>query len=498
MVQLIKTLARVTFQEIINYIQANLNETITLEELATLASLSPRHFSRKFKLHTQMSPNQYVIRCRVETAELLLLHTDIPIADIAILVGFHSQSHLNRHFKRILKVTPKILRQNKQETPKNKKIVNKDSWKWLTNWSWIFFPKSFFESRVNPKNKSRNNYFVKHDFDLYQQIQGDLKNNNLNFISDIITPLILHYFIFFVYQHDLKNQQFNFRKIGTNNHVKNNQLNLNSFIYNQDNIKYGKHLILDNPSSNLTKILGLQPIIENVIGKNEILQKYVQNVEDKLLAIFLGYEHSNISATLFNFKENMTMKINPVSRVNNQSIENDQLSNGEVSPDIIKERLEEKISNGEVSPDLIKERFEDIISNEEFSPDLIKEKFEDIISNGDLDFPIRDEFQKERNLGEFVDSFTGERSSKAFDSFTGADIETPFDPLFPGEFSPKDRSNLDLTEFGNLELPESGYGIASELELPNNIELGDFNFNKQLSFLNNSVLDELGNLADVE
>ena len=488
---MIKTLARVTFQEIINYIQANLNQTITLEELAALASLSPRHFSRKFKLHTQMSPNQYVIRCRVETAELLLLHTDIPIADIAILVGFHSQSHLNRHFKRILKVTPKILRQNKKETPKEKKLVHKDSWKWLSNWIWIFFPKSFFESKINLKNQSKDNDFPKQDFNLYQQIQGIIKNNHLNFISDLITPLILHYFIYFGYQSNFKNPKFKFGELGFNPRANNNELNPNSSILNQENLKGKEHNnIFVDSSSQLTKILGLQTIIENVMSQNKMLQIYVQNVEDKRLGIFLGYQHSNSSATLFNFKENITMKINPVSRLNNQSIENDKLS---FYP--IKEQFKDKISSGEVSPE------------------IIKEKIQEKISNGDLDFPIRDEFHRERKLGEFVDYFTGERSREAFDSFTGADLETPFDSLFPGDSLPKialpqselnqldiykDGSNFDLIEFGNFELPKSGYGIGSELELPNNIELSDFNFRKQPSFLNNFLLDEVTNLADAE
>ena len=508
LLQLIRTVARVTFQEIINYIQANLNETITLDELATLASLSPRHFSRKFKLHTQMSPNQYVIRCRVETAELLLLHTDIPIADIAILVGFHSQSHLNRHFKRILKVTPQTLKQNKQETPKKKKVVHKDSWKRLTNYIWIFFPKSVFEDRINIKNKSSNSHFVKHDFDSYQQIQENIKDNNLNFVSDIITTLMLHYFIYFVCQHYFKDQKFNFSKLGFNDctkietikPIKNNQLNPNSSISTQENIKY------------------------------------VQNVEDKLLGIFLGYEHSNISATLFNFKENITMKINPVSRVKNQSIvnleksiENDelsfrpikeqfqgQISDGGFSPDLIKERLQDKIPNGEVSRlHILEEGLLDKISDGEFSPDLIKERLQDQISNGELRSSIKDEFQKERNLGKFVDSFTGEGLSKTFDSFTGVDLETPFDSFSPGEFfskvglpysqltqldiySLKDDSNFDLMEFGNFELPSSGYGIVSELELPNNMDLGNFNFREQLPFLNNFLLDEVPNLVDAE
>ena len=206
-----------TFQEIINYIQTNLNTTLTLEKLAALASLSPRHFSRQFKLYTQMSPNQYIIRCRVETAELLLLHTDIPIVDIAILVGFHSQSHLNRHFKRILKVTPQALRRNKREAPKKKKVVDKDSWKWLTNCIWIFLPRSIVEYRKNIKNQSANITPKKHDLNLYQQIQWNGKNNQSKFVSDIALALMLNYFVYVAYHSKNNEQKLTFKEFACGN-----------------------------------------------------------------------------------------------------------------------------------------------------------------------------------------------------------------------------------------------------------------------------------------
>ncbi|MEP0914499.1 helix-turn-helix transcriptional regulator [Leptolyngbya sp. GB1-A1] len=55
-------------------------------------------------------PHQYVIQQRVEKAKLMLKKMDIAIADIALQVGFSSQSHLTQHFKRSTRMTPKQIR----------------------------------------------------------------------------------------------------------------------------------------------------------------------------------------------------------------------------------------------------------------------------------------------------------------------------------------------------------------------------------------------------
>ena len=68
--------------------------------------MSPYYFSRLFKQSTGLSPYQYIIQSRVDRAKRLL-DQGLAIADIAYSVGFASQSHLNRHFKRLVGVTPK-------------------------------------------------------------------------------------------------------------------------------------------------------------------------------------------------------------------------------------------------------------------------------------------------------------------------------------------------------------------------------------------------------
>lgn len=96
-------------QQVIDYIHDYLEQDLSLVDLAALVQMSPHYFARLFKQSTGLTPHQYVIRTRVERAKQLLLQGKLTIAQIAYSVGFAHQSHLNRHFKRHLGVTPKAL-----------------------------------------------------------------------------------------------------------------------------------------------------------------------------------------------------------------------------------------------------------------------------------------------------------------------------------------------------------------------------------------------------
>ncbi len=96
-------------KQVLEYIEVHLAEDISLENLATLAEISPCYFSRLFKQSMQITPHQYVIRQRVELAKQLL-QQPLGVAEISLLCGFSHQSHLNRHFKRIVGVSPNAFR----------------------------------------------------------------------------------------------------------------------------------------------------------------------------------------------------------------------------------------------------------------------------------------------------------------------------------------------------------------------------------------------------
>ncbi|MBD2466005.1 helix-turn-helix transcriptional regulator [Oscillatoria sp. FACHB-1407] len=99
-------LPKQTLEKVIDYIYTHLGQEVTLSQLANLTGMSQYYFCRLFKQSTGLSPHQYLIQKRVEQAKQLLIERKSPIADIALQCGFTNQSHLNRHFKRIVGVTP--------------------------------------------------------------------------------------------------------------------------------------------------------------------------------------------------------------------------------------------------------------------------------------------------------------------------------------------------------------------------------------------------------
>ena len=105
-----KGLTHTRLQQVIGYIRAHLDRDLSLTELAEVINISPTYFASLFKQTMGISPRQYVIQQRVEQAKLMLSKTDLAIADIALQVGFSSQSHLTQHIKRFTGKTPKQIR----------------------------------------------------------------------------------------------------------------------------------------------------------------------------------------------------------------------------------------------------------------------------------------------------------------------------------------------------------------------------------------------------
>lgn len=79
---------------------------VSLEDLSTLAGLSPYYLARSFQQEFGLPPHAYQIQARLRVAKRLL-RQGIKISEVAQECGFHDQSHLHRHFKRALGVTPK-------------------------------------------------------------------------------------------------------------------------------------------------------------------------------------------------------------------------------------------------------------------------------------------------------------------------------------------------------------------------------------------------------
>jgi AraC family transcriptional regulator len=94
---------------VVDYIHDNLDQHLTLAELAFIAKMSIYHFSRTFKLFAGITPHQYVLNARVERAKDLLIQGKLSLSEIATRVGFFDQSHFTRAFKRSVGTTPQVL-----------------------------------------------------------------------------------------------------------------------------------------------------------------------------------------------------------------------------------------------------------------------------------------------------------------------------------------------------------------------------------------------------
>jgi AraC family transcriptional regulator len=88
------------------YVGAHLEECIGLADLAEVAGLSRMHFAAQFRAATGLRPHDYVLQQRIETAKDILSNTNMPLAEVALAVGFYAQPHFSTVFKRLADETP--------------------------------------------------------------------------------------------------------------------------------------------------------------------------------------------------------------------------------------------------------------------------------------------------------------------------------------------------------------------------------------------------------
>lgn len=97
--------AALRFEPVLDFMRAHLDQTLSLEQLASVAGLSPFHFLRAFKAQRHATPQQTLMAMRLFEAKRLLALAQAP-AEVAAAVGLADQAHLNRTFVRRYGVTP--------------------------------------------------------------------------------------------------------------------------------------------------------------------------------------------------------------------------------------------------------------------------------------------------------------------------------------------------------------------------------------------------------
>ncbi len=107
----LQRLSRQQMKLVTDFILAHLQDPLSLSMLAQQIGFSSYHFARLFRRTTGQSPHQFVLDKRLEAAQRLLKETDLPLARLAVEVGFSNQGHFTQVFKRHVGLTPLRYRQ---------------------------------------------------------------------------------------------------------------------------------------------------------------------------------------------------------------------------------------------------------------------------------------------------------------------------------------------------------------------------------------------------
>lgn len=103
----------VSLQKAIDYIEANLYEQISIEDIARKANVSPFHFQRLFSIMTDCSIGEYIRRRRLTQAAHDLYNTNLKIIDLAAKYGYDTPESFTKAFRRQHGITPSEARKKK-------------------------------------------------------------------------------------------------------------------------------------------------------------------------------------------------------------------------------------------------------------------------------------------------------------------------------------------------------------------------------------------------
>jgi AraC family transcriptional regulator len=99
-------LSRSQLDSVRQYIEAHLDQELSIAHLASVAGIGPSQFKIHFRRSMGLPVHQYIVQRRVEHAKALLLLGKLPASQIALEAGFAHQSHMAKWMKRVLGVTP--------------------------------------------------------------------------------------------------------------------------------------------------------------------------------------------------------------------------------------------------------------------------------------------------------------------------------------------------------------------------------------------------------
>ncbi|WER50957.1 GlxA family transcriptional regulator [Cupriavidus sp. WKF15] len=99
-------LSRAELVEVVRLMEANIEEPLSLDELARLVRLSQRHLQRMFRFYLNVSPTHHYMTVRLKRARELLRTTNASIARVTAVCGFHSPSHFSNAYRALFGHAP--------------------------------------------------------------------------------------------------------------------------------------------------------------------------------------------------------------------------------------------------------------------------------------------------------------------------------------------------------------------------------------------------------
>lgn len=103
----LRPLPKWRLERFMSFIDSNIDQAISLPDMAAVVGLSRMHFAAQFRLATGLRPHDFVARRRISIAAQLLGDPGRSIVDVALSVGFQNQSHFTTVFTRHMGVPPK-------------------------------------------------------------------------------------------------------------------------------------------------------------------------------------------------------------------------------------------------------------------------------------------------------------------------------------------------------------------------------------------------------
>jgi AraC family transcriptional regulator len=107
-------LAHWRLKRAIDYVEARLDEPVSLADVASSVGLTRMHFAAQFRAATGLRPHEFLLRRRIERAQEMLTGTGMSLVDIAQSVGFQTQSHFTTVFKRYAGRPPRAWRESRE------------------------------------------------------------------------------------------------------------------------------------------------------------------------------------------------------------------------------------------------------------------------------------------------------------------------------------------------------------------------------------------------